>query len=86
MTNNIIGPVEAAETFANHVRGTASMSGVADILEQLGLPAYEDDKTFCATLDQLVFECDCCGWWCDTDEVADVSNDMVCEECHDATD
>lgn len=77
----VIGPVEAAETFADHVCGTATTSSIENILTELDLPPYANDMTFCATLDQLVFECTSCGWWCGVDELHYDDNGFVCDEC-----
>jgi predicted RNA-binding Zn-ribbon protein involved in translation (DUF1610 family) len=41
----------------------------------------QDDTNFTNRLDELVFECETCGWWCDRSEES--STDMVCDECDD---
>jgi len=33
-------------------------------------------------LDDLVFWCAWCGWWCTTDELGPNGNETVCEECY----
>jgi hypothetical protein len=77
-----IGPVEAAELVADEIRDTTI--SLSEVLETLELPAeYVDNATFCATLDQLVFECVGCGWWCGTDETGQDSDggELRCDEC-----
>lgn len=79
-----LGPVEAAELLADFLIGTANNTPKG-ALELHGLPAeYINDKTFLATLDQLAFQCDGCGWWCSTDELHNL--DSVTEKCDDCTD
>lgn len=41
-----------------------------------------NDSTLEAALNDLMFECDCCGWWCSTDELnnEDPSREL-CDEC-----
>jgi hypothetical protein len=82
-----LGPVEAAEAVADFLIGSADRwpYTVAGALDQHELPAeYIDNKTFCATLDQLCFSCDACGWWCSTDELHNM--DGVTEKCDDCSD
>ncbi len=33
-------------------------------------------------IDEQIFNCEVCGWWCGTDEMAE-DKDMVCDECAD---
>lgn len=44
-----------------------------------------DDPTLEAALNDLMFECDCCGWWCSTEELNNNGEleafDEVCDEC-----
>ena len=43
------------------------------------------DAELCEALDQQIFNCCICGWWCDLDEMADNDfNDQVCGDCADA--
>lgn len=37
---------------------------------------------FCERLDELVFCCDTCGWWCSMDEANDNDSGYNCEDCH----
>jgi hypothetical protein len=32
--------------------------------------------------DNLVFECEVCGWWCETSEMAPDENVIMCEGCY----
>lgn len=82
-----VGPVEAAEIVANDLVGNACRAPytIAGTLEAHELPAgYAEDKTFCASFDQLAFLCEGCGWWCNTDELHNM--DGSTEKCDDCTD
>lgn len=48
--------------------------------EQLGLLRYEDNARVLAELDQLVFECEICGWWCELYEMDEKTNG-ICADC-----
>jgi hypothetical protein len=70
---------EAAQSVAEWLNGRA-LGGIDDALEALGLPAeFENDSEFCAALDQHIFVCDGCGWWCGRDEES--SEDGYCDGC-----
>jgi hypothetical protein len=69
-----------AETAAHDLEGTPKS------LHELGVTivAAQDDKTFCARLDELVFECAVCGWWCSMDEANDTDGgEYACTDCSD---
>ena len=34
-----------------------------------------------ATIDQAIFLCDECGWWCSQDENSEKVEEWVCEDC-----
>ena len=59
--------------------------GTCKSIAELG-PKFEDamnDKTFCARLDELAFECELCNWWHETSEMVD---SWVCQQCSSETD
>lgn len=70
-----------AEQAADDLRGTAgSIPGLGDEHERL----FDQSPAYTARLDELVFECAICGWWCGSDELSDTSGgDMICEDCAD---
>ena len=46
--------------------------------------ALFDDAEFCAYLDDQIFRCNECGWWCDISEEASEDNDrdeLTCSDC-----
>jgi hypothetical protein len=71
------------EELCDYLRGTTN--SFDDGMDAIGLPDVsldELDREVLDEIDQSVFECSVCGWWCDTDELADDEDDNVCLECH----
>lgn len=71
---------EATEQVAEYLLGTAS--SVVDACHTLELDEalIEGD-----ILDESVFECEQCGWWCSMDEAHDASCGWVCDDCNGET-
>lgn len=44
----------------------------------------EDDltKEHLTELGSEVFECACCGWWCETSEANEVAGELLCDDCN----
>jgi hypothetical protein len=42
---------------------------------------YESAE-FCAGLDDVTMNCECCGWWVDTDEMENTGLGMYCHDCY----
>lgn len=53
-----------------------------NVLEELGLEGMENDPDVCTQVDDRVFCCDECGWWCSTDELND---GQLCDDCNEGT-
>lgn len=71
-------PSDIAHEIAETLQGTPMSLGNA--LEQIGRGELENNIEFCTALDQLVFLCEGCGWWCEMSEVSTV-DDGFCDEC-----
>ena len=61
------------------------LNGTCKSLEQV-LGEHDAEKLvdhlpFLEYLDNQIFLCDCCGWWCDVSEAVDVSHGVVCDQC-----
>lgn len=78
--------IEQIEEVADFLRGTCLYSYEDALEEVLGVRPdfYGDvmDKDDCQELDQLVFNCNCCGWWCDTSELSPVKYEEICDQCY----
>lgn len=56
-----------------------SLEGTCDALEQYATPAECNDGAFLSDVDELVFCCDLCGWWCEASERGEEGD--VCLDC-----
>lgn len=72
-----------AETAAGELEGTCRT------LHELGdeYEGAEDSTAFCARLDELVFCCVGCNWWCSQDECNETEGgEWACDDCTAETD
>jgi len=69
--------------FREQVAGTAVMNrdDMEFGLRLIGIEIDSDSHVFTGLLDECLFRCECCGWWCDRDEES-FSDTEVCDECH----
>ena len=65
-----------AQQVADRLRG--SCESLTNTLENMDAQGADDNAEFCAALDSLVFQCDCCEWWCDISEMV---GDRQCSDC-----
>ena len=71
---------QSPQFIAEQLQGTAS--SLSSVLEQYGMEEAEDDTDFCHELDQEVFCCNDCGWWCEPSEMTnDEDQDWKCTDC-----
>jgi len=52
--------------------------GTASTLTEEQRDAIENDID---TFDQLLFVCDGCSWWCSTDELNNLTDENLCDDC-----
>lgn len=73
---------ERINEIIDQLRGTCIP--LADMLED---GEDEDDKGLCDAIDQEIFLCPCCNWWCERVEghESDLGED-ICDDCHKETD
>lgn len=72
--------IAIAEKIADQLRGTCTFLSTA--LEAIDREELEDDATFCAHLDSLVFCCVRCDWWHEQSEMAERDDDeWICQQC-----
>lgn len=68
-----------AQDIADQLIGTCRSKHDAMTQEEI------DDPTLEAALNDLMFECDCCGWWASTEELNNdgelAGYDEACDEC-----
>lgn len=79
-----IGPHQFDE-FIECLRGTCQ--SIEWALDACSLPeGLLNDTKFCRAIDERLFCCSECDWWCEIDEMADQDDDEVepvCDECYD---
>lgn len=68
---------EAMEKRAEEV--AENLQGTAKDLNDESTEEERNNADFCARLDELVLECETCGWWCETGEIC---KDGHCDDCH----
>ena len=64
---------------AEQINGTCNNQ--EDVFEENGLDMYSCFQEELQHFDSLVFQCDCCNWWCDTDELNDYNGEQRCNDC-----
>ena len=70
-----------SQEIADCLRGTCDGDLFA-LIQERGLE-FEEDR-ICNEVDQLVFQCTACGWWCGIEEEASADHDLnewTCLEC-----
>lgn len=73
---NATSPRLRGEAAAEELEGTCQ--SLYDVVSEEDM----DDPDFLGALDDLVFLCACCGWWCETSElVEDQDGEGVCIDC-----
>lgn len=69
------------QTIAEYLQGTCGT--LADAVESHYEGMTEDDLTsedFDA-IDNIVFLCEECGWWCEVSEYSDIDDSEKCRDC-----
>lgn len=75
--------IALAEQAAEQLQGTCkSLSDLGQEFEDA-----KNNQTFCNQLDELVFECQECNWWCEQSEMANRKDEeWICDDCTDDED
>jgi hypothetical protein len=68
----------------------AALNGSCDSIEQALIEHNAEHlqyyMPFLQHLDNSIFLCDSCGWWCELSECADDHHGMVCDHCYEYED
>lgn len=69
-------------------KAAAELEGTCRTLHELGdeYEDAEDSTAFCARLDELVFCCVSCNWWCGQEECNEVDGEWRCDDCTEGED
>lgn len=76
------GLVKPVQAVADRLVGTC-MESVESACEDLG---FDDVDGILGELDDYIFECEGCGWWCDVEELNNTTDQNLCDECNDDED
>lgn len=59
------------------------MQDLDQVTEELNIPLeIRRSSEFTATIDDLCFCCDGCGWWCSTEELNNEGPEDLCDDCN----
>jgi len=72
------------EQLIEELRGTPeSADTVLDTLTDGEYDSLLDlPMEFLQQIDDSIFQCTACSWWCDIDEANDQNGENVCNDCH----
>lgn len=56
--------------------------GLESFLERREAEDLIDHMPFLNYLDNHIFLCDSCGWWCELSEMAVTEEVMICDQCY----
>lgn len=74
-TTNNLYTIHTPESLAEHLIGTCSNFPIPQ-------EVFQSEADLMA-FDALAFVCDCCGWWCSTDELNNETSRDFCDQCKD---
>lgn len=57
-----------------------SCMSLEQALEDYEVPELEDNDSFLSYLDNEIFRCECCNWWCPISEMSE-QGDWECRDC-----
>lgn len=68
----------------NDLRGTCQ-SFESIVVYHTNLTPDEIDPAFLDVIDENIFLCETCGWWCDEDEESETEgSENICKECQES--
>lgn len=57
-----------------------SCDSIGQVLENNEVPELEDHLPFLNYVDNEIFRCNCCNWWCPISEMSE-AGDWECRDC-----
>ncbi len=71
-----------SEKFVSAAQGTCMST--QEVLNHLDAEDFDEDDLDWALIENEIFNCVCCGWWCEVSEECDKGFDEpVCTDCED---
>lgn len=79
MYNTRMYPDATLDKIIEDLRGTCQI--FACVASDYGV--LEEDMTIAdwQYIEEQIFCCNCCGWWCDVAECHDTEDGMMCDDC-----
>lgn len=73
---------DISEKFVESAQGTCM--SVQEVLCQIELEDFQEDDLDWQLIEDSIFNCVCCNWWCEVGEESDRGFDEpVCTDCED---
>lgn len=69
------------EQIVDDLRGQCARS-LEDCLEEMGVDYLALDPADHAAIDERVFCCEGCAWWCEAEELNNETDRNLCDECN----
>lgn len=66
-----------ADSISDRIIGTCDTLDL--VFEELGHDELRDCEQLLDMIDEQVFECQSCSWWCEISEMVD--GDYICQDC-----
>ena len=76
--NMNLNDIDLWERIIYDLNGTCKT--IAEALDDNEALDLEDYEPFLSHLDNQIFRCECCNWWCDLSEMAD-DDSWNCRDC-----
>jgi hypothetical protein len=74
---NTMSDTEVLDFMVNDYMGTCHSLSYEDM-------DWLESKDSLGDWDGFLFECNHCGWWCDTGEQEDYLGESICTDCHES--
>lgn len=57
------------------------LQGSCQDMDDVATEEERNDPEFCRAVDDHIFCCDTCGWWCEIGEQSEAEDDQICDDC-----
>lgn len=73
---------EQVNSIINYLQGsTSSLGNAVDMVTDSGYTENDLTEEQLHTIDNNIFLCNQCGWWCDISESNEIDGEIVCNDC-----
>ena len=76
-----------ADKFIDEFQGSSGMQTFHDFNDEEfdpmgGFGDFKLEMLFWELVENFIFNCTQCGWWCETSDMAETEGEWICEDCH----